>query len=75
MHYLKSYREQAGLTQQELAKLAGVRQPTLSQYESGGMPGLNVARRLVKALNECGVTCALDDVFPETESASSREVA
>lgn len=49
---LKKLREEKGLTQEELAKLAGVTKPYVSMIESGDRkrPSLPVLKRLAKAL-------------------------
>lgn len=49
---IKKLRLELGLSQQELARKAGVRRPTISELESGKQQGLNVdtARRLARAL-------------------------
>ncbi|ABR31325.1 XRE family transcriptional regulator [Thermosipho melanesiensis] len=56
---LRELREKKMLTQQQLAKLIGVTQRTISAYEIGqAKPSLDVAIRLAKAL---GVS--VEDVF------------
>lgn len=48
---IKRAREQAGMTQVRLAKLAGVTQQAISQIEGGEItPSLHTLRRLAKAL-------------------------
>jgi transcriptional regulator with XRE-family HTH domain len=49
---LRTLREQKGLTQDQVAKRAGVTKPYLSQLESGARknPSLPVLKRLAKAL-------------------------
>lgn len=48
---LRDLRVQRGLTQAQLAELAGVSQPSLSQYERGDiLPSLESARRVAQAL-------------------------
>jgi transcriptional regulator with XRE-family HTH domain len=49
---LRTLREQKGLTQEHVAKRAGVTKPYLSQLESGKRknPSLPVLKRLAKAL-------------------------
>lgn len=48
---IKCLREQKSLTQQELADIIGVAQPTVAQYEMGTkLPSIVVGVRLAKAL-------------------------
>ncbi|MEJ2046453.1 MAG: helix-turn-helix transcriptional regulator [Reinekea sp.] len=66
---LRKYRTEAKLSQGELAILVGFSdgQRRISHYENGKRrprPDLNDCRALVKALNQAGVACTLDDVFP-----------
>ncbi|MCM1235825.1 MAG: helix-turn-helix transcriptional regulator [Ruminococcus flavefaciens] len=54
---LKEFREQRGLSQTELAERVGLKQTTISQYESGSRrPNLSMAKKIADAL---GMT--LDD--------------
>ncbi|MGB9661248.1 MAG: helix-turn-helix domain-containing protein [Moorellaceae bacterium] len=49
---LRKLREQAGLTQEELAKLLGVERSTISRYESGNRdPSSEMLDRLAKFFN------------------------
>ena len=72
MNLVKQFREKANITQAELGERCGFRaaQSRIALYESGGRtPSLHYSRKIVCALNEAGVECSLDDVFPpETES-------
>ena len=64
---LRKYRTEAKLSQGELAKLVGFSdgQRRISHYETGSRrPNLNDCRALVRVLNQAGVYCTLDDVFP-----------
>ena len=66
MHKLKSYRELAGLTQGQLGKAVGLRQTAVSNYENEPrIPSLQLCRAFVKVINDKGVSCVVDDVFPE----------
>ena len=48
---VKSLREQRGLTQVELAKLVGVTQPTIAQYEIGiKIPTIVIGVKLAESL-------------------------
>lgn len=54
MNIIRYSRLRAGLTQQELARRAGIAQPGLARIESGRVtPRLDTTRRL---LNECGMS-------------------
>ncbi len=49
---LKKLREEKGLSQAELAKMAGVSQTAISDVETGNkMPKLDTAMKICKALN------------------------
>ena len=71
-NHLKAFREASGLTQAGLAKACGwgCNQSRICNYETGrSQPTLTNCRAIVVALNDSGVSCSLDDVFPpETES-------
>jgi transcriptional regulator with XRE-family HTH domain len=48
---LKEFREKRGLSQTELADRVGLKQTTISQYESGSRrPNLAIAKKLADAL-------------------------
>ena len=49
-HAIRQMRRQRGLTQQQLAKLAGIRQPTVSDIENGKRSFTDVVFRLLNAL-------------------------
>lgn len=54
MRSLRFYRLRAGLTQEELARRAGISQPALARIESGRVtPRIDTAARL---LRECGMS-------------------
>lgn len=58
---IKKLREAAGLTQQELAARAKVRQPTVAQWERGVRnPGLPMLPRIAEALG-----CTISELFGE----------
>ena len=67
MHQIKQYREKAGLTQKELGLLVGgLRQSAIGNYENEPRnPSIEIGRAIVRALNERGVNCSFDDVFPD----------
>lgn len=65
MSALRTIRKAAGITQQQLAEKLRLTQAAIGHYETGRrQPGLADARRIVKALNELGAKCTLEDVFP-----------
>lgn len=55
---LRVWRKYRGLTQAQLAKVAHVRQGTISGIEKGASPKLATARTLAEALR-----CDIDDLF------------
>lgn len=65
---LKKFRtSKKGLTQAKLACLCGWpgAGSRIGNYENSRIDlYLNIAREIVWALNEAGVTCTLDEVFP-----------
>ena len=64
---LRNVRRARTLSQMDLARLAGIKQPTLSKYEQGLLvPPVDVQARLAAIL---GVAVA--DVFPQSESVAS----
>ncbi|PKM30214.1 MAG: transcriptional regulator [Gammaproteobacteria bacterium HGW-Gammaproteobacteria-11] len=65
MNRISEVRRQAGITQTALAASLGWSQGRISNYEANRRePGLAECRAIVAALNEQGVKCTLDDVFP-----------
>ncbi|OJB95769.1 helix-turn-helix transcriptional regulator [Yersinia ruckeri] len=65
MNNLRIFRERIGLTQSELAELAGCTPGAIGHYETGrrGMD-INLCRQFVEILNSSGAEVGLDDVFP-----------
>jgi len=60
---MRTIREARGITQTELAKLAKVSQPNISDVENGKVsPTVATASRLAKALN-----CTVDDLLGDAE--------
>jgi len=54
MHWIRFARLRAGLTQQELARRAGISQPALARIESGRVvPRFDTAQRILRA---CGMS-------------------
>ena len=65
MNLISKYRKKASISQVVLARAVGWNQPRLANYESNlRTPSLADSRLIVCALNEFGVKCSLDDVFP-----------
>lgn len=66
---LKRERAKAGLTQDELARLAKVAQPTISKIESGKLldPRYETVARLAWALNKCGRKLDPVDLMPRRQ--------
>lgn len=55
---LKKIREEKGLTQEELAKMVGISQPMIAQYEMGiKLPNVIVGKVIAKRL-----MCSLDEL-------------
>jgi putative molybdopterin biosynthesis protein len=73
---LKSIRTRLGMSQQELANLAGVTRQTISGVESGQYaPSVAISLRLAKALG-----CQVEDLFwfeedlPQIEATLTKDV-
>ena len=59
MKSMKDYREEKGMTQEQMADLIGFSQETVSQYENGTRtPNVIVAKRIADVLKE-----PLDNIF------------
>ncbi len=74
---LKQARKRLGITQEELAKMAGVSQSLIARIESGSVdPRLSTLRKIVNALSEFnkGKICAKDIMFSPVISISIREL-
>ncbi len=66
---LKKYRKLSKYSQAKFARMTGVSQSTISHYEKGRRtPSIADARKVVSALNNLGVSCTLDDVFPDPKN-------
>lgn len=76
MNRIEHYRKQTGLTQLQASKAAGWKhQSRWSSYERSGtprgrVPDINDANVIVRVLNEHGIECTLNDVFPPSEIAA-----
>jgi putative transcriptional regulator len=67
MNKIRELREQAGITQRELALACGwgAKQSRISNYELGlRSPTINEGREIVAGLIVHGVDCSFDHVFP-----------
>lgn len=66
---LRKERKKAKLTQNELAGLSGVKQPTISKLEAGTIlrPSFGVLQRLATALNKCGRKVTPFDLQPRKQ--------
>ncbi|MFT0137301.1 helix-turn-helix transcriptional regulator [Alcanivoracaceae bacterium MT1] len=71
MNRIRSIRVASNIRQIALAEHIGWAQSRISNYETGQrIPGLDDARTIVRALNELGADCTLDDVFPSDAEAA-----
>ena len=61
---LQQLRKQKGLTQEELAKAAGVSVSTLHKFETGTATNMNVTN-LMALLRQVGLLGRIDDLIPE----------
>jgi DNA-binding XRE family transcriptional regulator len=65
-HPVKAFRERHGLTQTQLADKLGVRQTTVSMYETGERRmRLKTARRFIRLADDHGEQFSLDDLYPD----------
>lgn len=73
MNKIAAFRKKAGLTQDAAARAAGYEhQSRWSSYERGvRTPGVDDIRRILKVLNDHGVTCSFEDVFVEEEDRAA----
>lgn len=67
---LRGARQRAGLSQAQVAARAGVKQPTISDYERGLHEP--TAHNLMRVLRACGQRLALVDLRPSPSAASER---
>lgn len=72
MNSIAEIRKKSDISQDELANKLGWSPQILSHYETGRRtPSLVRSRRIVKALNELGIECDIDIVFPESTESNS----
>lgn len=65
MNRIAAIRAEHGIKQKDLAAQLGWVASRLSNYEIGSRnPSLDDSRAIITALNELGVECTLDYVFP-----------
>lgn len=70
MQKINTFRRKKGITQKDLAEALGWSVRRISNYEQGiRTPNIKDCQQIVKGLNQLGVKCGLDDVFP-LESAA-----
>ncbi len=80
MNKLSTYRKKAGISQARLAVMIGVRASTIGNYELEIRSiSLGMCWKIIKAFNELGIPCSIEDVFPSpdfevTKSASELPV-
>lgn len=73
---IKETREKFSITQAALVSKLGWGQGRVSNYETAKrIPPLSVCRQIVRALNDLGADCTLDDVFPSHADAESSTAA
>jgi putative transcriptional regulator len=72
MNNLRLYRERVGLTQTQLAEIAGYTPGAIGHWETGrrGMD-IQLCRQFVSIFNKLGANAALDDVFPPGNTAAA----
>ena len=64
MERIHNIRIQKGMTQEQLAHLVGIKQPTLSSIESGKKsPSLDTATKIANALG-----CTVDDLLDKQDA-------
>lgn len=75
MNRIQEYREKAGLNQEQLGRKCGwssTAQSRISNYEHGKRtPSLDDMRMIVCALNDSGVECSIDDLFPPQKHSAA----
>lgn len=70
---LAELRHRAGVSQGELGMAAGISQAAVSSIERGRSKttSVEIAQRLVRALNSRGVQCSIDDIFPPEQDQAA----
>ncbi|EGQ7677932.1 helix-turn-helix transcriptional regulator [Vibrio parahaemolyticus] len=73
MQRIKEVRLNCGIQAHELAKELGVTASAVGHYENNRRtPNVDVARRIVAAINALGGCCTFDDVFPNPEKETAQ---
>ncbi len=76
MNKLSTYRKKAGISQARLALLIGVRASTVGNYELEIRSiSLEMCWKIVKAFNELGVSCSIEDVFPYPDFELAKSIS
>lgn len=72
MNNLRLYRERMGLTQTQLAEMAGCTPGAIGHWETGrrGMD-IHLCRQFVAIFNKLGAKAGLDDVFPPGKNVAA----
>lgn len=65
MNQIRTFRENAGLTQGDLAKIVGCTRGAVCHYETGRRGvDIDLCRKFIKAFNKFGIDVTIDDLFP-----------
>lgn len=68
MQRIREVRESASISATELAQRMGMTPSGIGHYEKERRtPDVDVARKIVRALNDLGANCTFDDVFPDPD--------
>jgi putative transcriptional regulator len=68
MNCIKAFRNQANMTQEDLASALSLTQGAITHYENGRRtPDLDLCRKIVSVFIEKGLNATLDAVFPPKE--------
>ncbi|MGS3503238.1 helix-turn-helix transcriptional regulator [Citrobacter koseri] len=71
MNLIAEQRKKISVSQAALAQKLGWSQSRIANYEKlNRTPSLSVSRQIIKALNEMGCACSLDEVFPPSNNAA-----
>lgn len=71
MSPLTEYRKKLNISQREFGDRAGFSQSAINHYETGRRtPCISDARKIVETLNNLGIACTFDEVFPPKDKAA-----